>query len=257
MLLNTTGRYNTANGGEALTYNTTADYNTATGFLTMYNNSTGYENEGNGAQALFLNTTGHNNTADGVNSLYYNTTGNYNTALGHSAGNNSATTPSNFTAVGYNAGHVGSNSNTVEVGNSSVSYIGGQVSFSVFSDERIKDNIQADVPGLAFISKLRPVTYNLNIHRQNEMVLKGADTTDWEGKYDIEKIKMTGFIAQEVEKAAKESNYDFSGVQIPSDPSKLYSVRYAEFVVPLVKAVQELKAQNDELKKEIEELKKK
>lgn len=74
---------------------------------------------------------------------------------------------------------------------------------------------------------------------------------------------MTGFVAQEVEKAAKETGYDFSGVQRPSNPNKLYSIRYSEFVVPLVKAVQEQQTQIEELKKmillqqqEIEKLKK-
>ena len=50
---------------------------------------------------------------------------------------------------------------------------------------------------------------------------------------------MTGFLAQDVEKAAKESGYDFSGVQIPANPDELYSLRYSDFVMPLVKAVQE------------------
>lgn len=36
---------------------------------------------------------------------------------------------------------------------------------------------------------------------------------EWEGKYDIERIKMTGFLAQEVEQAALLSGYDFSGIQ--------------------------------------------
>jgi len=43
-------------------------------------------------------------------------------------------------------------------------------------------------------------------------------------------------------------NYDFSGVDIAKDDKDLYGLRYAEFVVPLVKAVQELSTQNDELK---------
>jgi hypothetical protein len=140
----------------------------------------------------------------------------------------------------------------VEIGNTSVSVIAGQVGFSTYSDERIKDNIQEDVPGLAFIGKLRPVTYNLNIHRENEMVHNNTrnDEAYWEGKYDIEKIKMTGFVAQDVERAAKEAGYDFSGVQKPANPDELYSLRYADFVVPLVKAVQEQQDQIEQLKAE-------
>jgi trimeric autotransporter adhesin len=89
------------------------------------------------------------------------------------------------------------------------------------------------------------------------MVHKGAkrNEDDWEGKYDFEKIKMTGFVAQDVEKAAREAGYDFSGVQKPANPDDLYSLRYAYFVVPLVKAVQELNSQNDTQQLIIEELK--
>jgi len=42
-----------------------------------------------------------------------------------------------------------------------------------------------------------------------------------------------------VEQAAKEIGYDFSGVDTPDNPNDFYGLRYAEFVVPLVKAVQE------------------
>ncbi|MEK6615392.1 MAG: T9SS type A sorting domain-containing protein, partial [Bacteroidota bacterium] len=50
-----------------------------------------------------------------------------------------------------------------------------------------------------------------------------------------------GFIVQEVEKAAADCGYAFDGIHIPSDTSNgNYSVSYAQFVVPLVKAVQEL-----------------
>jgi hypothetical protein len=55
-----------------------------------------------------------------------------------------------------------------------------------------------------------------------------------------ENIRYTGFIAQEVEKAAKDVGYDFSGVDSPQNEQSLYGLRYAEFTVPLVKAVQEL-----------------
>ena len=47
------------------------------------------------------------------------------------------------------------------------------------------------------------------------------------------------FLAQEVEKAANESVYDFDGVHKPKNDHDLYSLSYAQFVVPLVKAVQE------------------
>ena len=80
--------------------------------------------------------------------------------------------------------------------------------------ERIKDNIRENVPGLAFITQLKPVTYNLNIRKQYALNKNMTSSTkqntviaeeDFPGKYDIEKMTMTGFLAQEVEAAAKKS----------------------------------------------------
>ena len=65
-------------------------------------------------------------------------------------------------------------------------------------------------------------------------------------------------------------NYDFSGVDKPGDANSLYGLRYGDFVVPIVKGMQELSSENDSLKnvntdlenkyetqqKEIDELKK-
>ncbi len=42
-----------------------------------------------------------------------------------------------------------------------------------------------------------------------------------------------------MEQAAREIGYDFSGVDAPKHEHDLYGLRYAEFTVPLVKAVQE------------------
>lgn len=248
------GNYNTAIGYFTLRQNTSGVYNTASGVQALYNNTTGTGNSANGLNALYNNTTGGNNTAVGYEAMFYNVSGSFNTNLGRQAGSNNGYNPSNFSSLGYYAGHLGNNSNTMEIGNSSVSWIGGQVGWSTYSDRRIKDNIQSNVPGLEFIKKLNPVTYNLNIHRENE-ICGINDTNEWEGKYDIEKIVQTGFIAQEVEAAAKEINFDFNGVQAPKKNAKLYSLQYASFVVPLVKAVQELSKQNDELKNEIAEMK--
>ena len=52
-------------------------------------------------------------------------------------------------------------------------------------------------------------------------------------------IVRTGFIAQEVEAAAQKVGFDFDGVSTPQNETDLYGIRYAEFVVPLVKAMQE------------------
>lgn len=240
MLANTTGEQNTAIGANSMLANTTGNRNMASGSYALQANTIGMENTGNGYQALYLNTSGNYNTAVGTSSLYSNTTGSYNTALGWNAGVSTGTL-SNTTTIGNQA--VVTTSNRVRIGNASVTSNGGQVNWTAFSDGRIKKNIQENVPGLTFINALRPVTYQFDVAKQNQ-ILGIADTTQWEGKYEIEKIRFTGFIAQEVKDAAKKIGYDFSGID---DDGNLLGLRYSEFVMPLVKSVQELATQNEEL----------
>ncbi len=68
------------------------------------------------------------------------------------------------------------------------------------------------------------------------------DESDNLYKKSIEKkesITYSGFIAQEVEEAAKKAGYNFSGVKKPQNDKDNYGLTYSDFVVPLVKAVQE------------------
>jgi len=240
---NTTGHYNTANGYGVLYYNTTGGRNTASGCEALYSNTTGNYNTANGIKALYSNTTGYNNTATGFEALLNNTTGYNNTAIGNQT-NTSAKTYNNATALGYGA--IVSSSNRVRIGNTSVYRIEGQVSWTSVSDGRIKENIQETVPGLSFISELRPVTYTLNTRKQHEITTQAMPDSireklmpsDEEYRQSSSIIR-TGFIAQEVEAAAKRVGFDFDGVSAPENETDLYGIRYAEFVVPLVKAVQE------------------
>lgn len=243
--LNTNGAYNVAVGNYTLGGNVNAYFNTAVGY-DAFPQSTSGGNAGLGAYAGYSVTSGLNNTFIGYYSGANTTIGSNNTSLGYNSGA-SVTNIANTTCIGYSATTAAANS--VHLGNTSVSNISGQVSFSTYSDRRIKENITPNVPGLAFISLLHPVTYNLNIHRQNQL-MGIRDTVEYEGKYDIEKIRFSGFIAQDVEAAARQLNYDFSGVIPPANNKDLYSVRYSDFVVPLVKAVQEQQQQIDDLKNE-------
>jgi hypothetical protein len=61
--------------------------------------------------------------------------------------------------------------------------------------------------------------------------------------------RFSGFIAQDVEKVAKSLGYDFSGIDAAKNEKDLYGLRYSEFVVPMVKAIQEQQVQIEELKK--------
>ena len=147
--------------------------------------------------------------------------------------------------------------------------------FVIYSDGRFKKNLKENVPGLDFINQLRPVTYHYDIHGLNEKIypkairekLNAASTEKQNPLLNKEvaaklaaqdeiaitakeKIVYTGFVAQEVETAAKKIYYDFSGVSKPQNERDVYGLSYADFVVPLVKAVQQLSEKNDWLQKQ-------
>ena len=103
-LRNTSGSFNTAIGGEALTSNTTASDNTAVGYQALYANTTASGSVAVGRASAASNTTGVN-TSVGDYSLNSNTTGSNNTALGKQALQLN-TTASYNTAVGIRRGIV-------------------------------------------------------------------------------------------------------------------------------------------------------
>lgn len=252
---NTNGMDNIGMGSRTLRGNTTGSRNIAVGTLALNANTTGDQNTAVGNAAMSANVNGADNVAVGRNALLNQIGGSNNTCIGNYVYPTSGTSVSNYTGIGYNVGGGSSLSNMVELGNGSVTTIRAQVTgITAYSDRRIKNNIQENVPGLEFISKLRPVTYNIDLHKQNEMIYRNKTDADadWDGKYDIEKIKQTGFIAQEVAQAAQAANYEFNGVDVPKNPEDLYSVNYTAFVVPLVKAVQEQQQQIESLKTQLD-----
>ena len=260
---NTTGYYNAAMGPLALFSNSTGYENTASGYRALYSNTTGATNTASGWEALYNNINGYGNTATGTSALASITTGSfntsignialaglfvgsYNTAIGNASGPFIITEMYNSTAVGDEAEP--SVDNQVRIGNGSVSSIGGAVGWTNYSDERIKTDIRENVPGLSFINLLKPVTYHFKLAKENELMGKRKDTVNWRSKYDIEKMNFTGLLAQEVQKAEKQINYNFSGVDTAG---KVWGLRYAEFVMPLIKSVQELSKMNDQKDAEI------
>ncbi len=293
---NTSGSLNVGVGFQALFSNTTSHANTGVGYRSLHGNSTGASNTGLGHFSLVNNTTGTENTGLGASALFDNVTGSFNVGVGRQA--LSTTTGSQFnTAVGYRAGasndmgwnntFIGANAtanapgifnsvaigesavctgnNMVRLGNNFTTSIGGFVGFSNLSDGRYKKNIKDDVRGLDFIMKLRPVTYQMDVAGLNSKLYAGRSQDESSANIaEQEKQIFSGFVAQEVEQAAKETGYDFSGVDKPKNQNDLYALRYAEFVVPIVKAVQEqqkiieeLKKQNADLQKRIEALERK
>jgi hypothetical protein len=244
---NTEGLYNSAFGYWALRSNTLADWNSAFGYHSLRLNTTGEFNTSVGSNSLENNSTGTNNSAVGYNALDNNITGSNNTALGNEA-DALVSNLSNATAIGANA--VVDASNKVRIGDASISSNGGQVAWTAFSDARIKKNIEENIPGLEFITRLRPVSYHFDVDKQNQLM--GINRADQgASQYDIEQIQFSGFLAQEVEQAALSIEYDFSGVD---KSGQLLGLRYSEFVVPLVKAVQEQQDEIEELKQMVQKL---
>jgi hypothetical protein len=274
---NKTGADNTALGTNALAAGTAANGNTAIGMNNLNNLTTGFWNTAVGDSALSLSTTGDSNSALGYQSGLYNTTGTGNVFVGFQAGafsgntngidnvyigalaGNLTASPSlnNYVAIGYAAGSTAAASNSMDLGNAYVTEIRSAVnSITTYSDGRIKDNIKENVPGLEFIKKLRPVTYNLNTQREYALTHNGAsDNSNWSGKHNIDNITQSGFIAQEVEKAAQDVGYDFNGLHKPNGPGDLYGLAYTDFVMPLVKGMQEQQTMIDNQKQVIDLLK--
>jgi hypothetical protein len=236
---NTGGYRNTAVGSYALNSNLLGNFNTATGSYAMYSNNMGTHNTSNGYRALYNNTTGAYNTAHGAFALDDSFGGSHNTAIGYNSGP-ATDLLNNTTALGNGA--IPTASNQVRLGNTSVTSIGGQVEWTAFSDGRFKKDIKEDVSGLDFIRQLRPVSYTVDDVGLNKF-LQVNDSSSISTQAKGVPVRQTGFIAQEVEALVKKSGYVFSGVDAPENENDPYGIRYSEFVVPLVKAVQELSAQ--------------
>jgi trimeric autotransporter adhesin len=229
--------------------------NTAIGNSALYYNITGYSNTACGYNAAQTTTFGIQNTSLGAISLVNNQVGSYNTAIGYNTGP-SASGFMNTTCLGIDASATGSD--MVRIGNVYVGSIGGYQNWTNISDGRFKENVEENVPGLAFISQLRPVTYQLNrgqinefigVEARREGIRKDQPGVEFLGGDRYSPVT-TGFIAQEVEQAAASCGFEFSGVDAPKNEKDLYGLRYAEFVVPLVKAVQEQQQQIEALKAE-------
>ncbi|PLX07888.1 MAG: hypothetical protein C0596_09105 [Marinilabiliales bacterium] len=273
---NTIGARNVSIGTISLYSNTIGYENTSIGYSSLYSNSNGRRNSAFGCYALNSNISGDSNIGVGHSSLFDLEDGDYNigigvsslndivdgarnVAIGTGAGANTDVSIYSSVFVGYNASTVNNLSaydNSIAIGQTSrifasrqvrigngtsnpATSIGGPVEWTTDSDGRFKDNVQENVPGIEFISKLRPVTYSFNTDKLNDYLqIPDSCRNRAASAKDLEIVR-TGFIAQEVEQAAKECDYNFHGVDAPKSEYDYYGLRYAEFVVPLVKATQE------------------
>ena len=286
---NTTASNNTATGYQSLYSNTTGYNNTAAGYVSLYANTTGFHNNALGAASLRYNTSGYRNVAFGNGALYSVSTQYGNVGIGYAAGDNYNGYRS--ISVGYEAGGFGNGNDNVYIGTeahySGLSYnnsvalgyrayvsgnnqfrvsanilsVGGWVNWSNVSDARMKKNVSTkNVPGLNFVLNLTPVTYQLDEeahktwHIKNHFDGEKPENYD-DNPYQIDGEVKVGFIAQDVEKTAEDLGYQFSGIDKPDNDNDLYGIRYASFVVPLVKAVQEQQVLIDKQQATIEQQK--
>ena len=242
---NTTGSNNTASGSSALRCNTTGSNNTASGSGALCSNTTGCRNTAYGLNALRSNVEGDNLTAIGYEALCSNTTGCSNTASGSGAllGN---TTGVNNIGIGVNAGRTGATpagicnitteSDYIVMGNDAHTCALIKVAWTATSDCRDKTCFKPLDHGLDFVRALKPTEYQFK--------KGGRDSVETDGK------RRYGFLAQDILPLEGDAPVIISA----DNPEKL---QYTEsHLIPiLVKAVQELTAEVDRLRAEMEELK--
>jgi len=246
------GEYNVAVGNLSLSALTSADFSVAVGY-----------------QAGTDITTGTRNTFMGYQAAQNNVSGNYNVAVGYRAG---TTRMAEFcTVIGYGSNITADDgSYQIVVGTDSLTSVGSGKKMTVgssngndrvhldygsdatwtrVSDERYKENIQPNTDcGLDFINDLNPVTFTWKAKADIDSSLPDYDATKLEPTYDK---KMYGMIAQEVKSAMDKHNItDFGGWNI-TETDGIQGIAQGMFVHPLIKAVQELSAQNKELKTRI------
>jgi len=271
--LNKDGSNNVAVGFQALRkLGDTANSNIGIGTNTLENiTADGVENcVAIGFEAMrgeSYSTTGINGTvAVGYRALDEIESGNGNTAVGFQAGDTINTGAEN-TILGYNCDVAsGDNTNNVILGNNLTAsdndnrvYIGNDSSYvyndfnsaatwTHSSDKRQKKEIKDDTLGLDFINDIRPVTYK---HKSPSEFPKEWSAYNADDKEPMGGDKtIHGLIAQEVKQALDNQGVDtFSGWGEEDDGRQ--HVSFESFVLPLIKAVQELSAKIEELEKKV------
>ena len=227
--------------------------NSALGKGTLLNTNGGSDNCAIGYDSSKGITTGDFNTTIGAYSNPVLTTGSDNIYIG-SYTKSSAVDITNEIVIGAGANDgsdylVGKGNDTAVIGGEN-GYIWNDFSsngtWQQVSDERTKKDIKDSDLGLSFINDLRPVTYK---KKPKSEYPKSFDDYN-EKKTTVKDKKLYGFIAQEVKEAMdKASHSDFTAWTEGKDGMQGLGV--AELITPLVKAVQELSAEIDKLKEQL------
>lgn len=171
--------------------------------------------------------------------------GSQNTILGALAGGCNlcgiCITGTNNTLIGYMAQPLsGICNNTITLGNASITTIRSQTtSITSLSDYRDKTYIETLPVGLEFLRQVRPVTFTWKMRDGSKVGQKEA-----------------GFIAQELETVANNSSIKdwLDGLVISNDDRSRLEATPGKMLPLIVKAIQELAAENDSLKERVSAL---
>jgi hypothetical protein len=251
---NNTGYYNTFSGYCAGSSNTTGNYNTFSGAAAGYNNTEGYANTFSGYCAGLYNTTGLGNTFVGVGAGNENQTGNFNVFIGYKAGcfetgsnnlyiANGSSDPNVLIYGDFTTGGVGlgttSPSEKLDVdgtarlrgisASAGATYVhvdGNGKLWKIGSSKRYKTNIRDLEDNSDAVLRLRPVRF------------------EWKttGQEDI------GLVAEDVQEA-------LTDLVIYDEEGRPEAVKYDRVSLYLLPIVKDLKAENESLKQENEQIK--
>ena len=233
------GEYNLAIGSYSLDALTSADNNVSIGYSAGTAVTTGGDNVIIGAPAGNALTTGYSNTFVGKNCGNAMTTGHSSTlvGMGVTLGGNDYT---NAIGLGHNFSVSSNDFSFGKASNVVTNDFDADANWSRSSDVRKKREIYDQELGLDFINDLRTVRFQWK--PSNEFPKEWNDYSE-KNTMDTDVI-MHGFIAQEVkeslDKHASDNDKEFSGWKENSDG--MQNTSREMFVIPLIKAVQELSA---------------
>jgi len=237
--------------------------------------TTGNGNIAIGREAGAWMAAGLSNVLLGSYAGTYITGGTYNTCLGHNAFSGASSgAPTNNIVIGKDSGTSGSpggdiddGSNEIYLGDENITNANIQVAWSVASDKRDKNDIEPLTLGLEFINQLEPVTYRWD--KRTKYINKSylylePDDPDFVDLNNVvhdgthtEPQLHAGLLAQDVEEVEQAYGFDKEDltalVTKLSNDGKSYSLSYERFVPMLIKAVQELSAEVEELKSKLDE----
>ena len=189
------------------------------------------------------------------------TTGGYNTFAGYQAGDHistgsstvcigkgtdgSAVDVANAIAIGDTVTAASNDFSFGKSGNVVTNDFDADADWSRSSDLRLKRNIQDSTLGLDFINDLRPIKFQWKPSNEVPKEMKSEYNEVNQKNLDI---VSHGFIAQEVKEAVdKHGDTTFGGWHLDKTDNETQRVKKNMFVMPLIKAVQELTARVKEL----------